>query len=127
MELPDDNPKTKFGIQKTPIDLVPPSAIRQCALAFKLGAEKYGPYNWRTKTVSSSTYMAAAMRHIMAWWDGENEDPESGASHLGHAMACMAILLDAEAQGRLNDNRPPAQPYPALYNSQRSDTVKETR
>ena len=43
----DDNPKTIYGEQKTPMDLVPPSAIRTEARVFKHGADKYGAYNWR--------------------------------------------------------------------------------
>ncbi len=105
-ELPDDNPKTKFGVRKTPMHLVPPPALSAMAEVFGLGAAKYGPYNWREHTVSSSVYQAAALRHLMAWWDGENTDPESGQSHLAHAMACLAIVIDAEKYQKLNDDRP---------------------
>ena len=72
MNYPDNNPKTALGILKVPLHLVPPSAKHYLALAFKDGAAKYGPYNWRDKTVSSSVYVAAAGRHIDAWWDGED-------------------------------------------------------
>lgn len=104
----DDNPKTAFGLKKPPISLVPPVAIIEEALVFGLGASKYGPYNWREKTVSSRVYLDAALRHIQSWQDGEDVDPESGRSHLAHARACLAILIDAESIGRLNDNRPSA-------------------
>lgn len=102
---PDNNPKTIFGVQKTPMHLVPPSAKRAMALAFKDGAAKYGPYNWREKTVSASVYYAAMQRHIDDWWDGENEAADSGVDHLAHAMACLAILIDAKLCGKLNDDR----------------------
>jgi hypothetical protein len=55
--------------------------------------------------VSSTVYYDAALRHLMAWFDGETIDPESGLSHLAHVMACCNILLDAEKNGKLNDNR----------------------
>lgn len=71
-----------------------------------LGAAKYGPYNWRDNSVAGSVYVSAAERHLASWFDGESIDPESGVSHLGHAMACMAIILDAEATGNLIDDRP---------------------
>jgi len=105
-EAPDSNPKTAFGIQKTPLHLVPPPALIAEAEVFGLGARKYGPYNWREHSVSSSIYQAAALRHLMAWWEGQDIDPESGQSHLAHARACLGILLDAAAHGRLNDDRP---------------------
>lgn len=113
----DGNPKTIYGEQKTPMDLVPPSAIRTEARVFKHGADKYGAYNWRDKTVSSSVYYAAALRHLTAWWDGENRDPDSGEHHLAHVRACMAIVIDAAGLGRLNDDRPPRADLAALLNA----------
>lgn len=104
----DDNPKTTYGDKRPPLHLVPPALIIGAGEVFKLGASKYGPYNWREKRVSSSVYQGAALRHLLAWWDGEENDPESGESHLAHAAACVGILLDAQAVGNLNDNRPVA-------------------
>lgn len=106
--LSDDNPKTAYGDRKPPLHLVPPALTIAAAGVFKLGARKYGAYNWREKTVSSSVYVGAALRHLHAYWDGEDIDPESGESHLAHAAACLGILLDAGAIDRLNDNRPVA-------------------
>jgi hypothetical protein len=106
--LPDTNPKTAFGVQKAPLHLIPPPALLAVAGVMGLGAKKYGPYNWREHAVSASVYQAAAMRHLLAWWSGEDLDPESGQSHLAHAMACCAIVLDAAAVGKLNDDRPGA-------------------
>jgi hypothetical protein len=105
---PDDNPKTVLGVQKTPLHLVPPSAKYHLAAAFADGAVKYGPYNWRDKTVSSSVYVAAAQRHLDDWWDGEDLSRDAKVNHLAHVMACCAILLDAESIGMLNDDRPTA-------------------
>lgn len=110
LALPDTNPKTAFGVRKTPVHLVPPPALLALAEVMGLGAKKYGPYNWREHAVSASVYQAAAMRHLLAWWSGEEVDPESGQSHLAHAMACCAIVLDAKAVGKLNDDRPAVQP-----------------
>lgn len=106
MNYPDNNPKTALGILKVPLHLVPPSAKHYLALAFKDGAAKYGPYNWRDKTVSSSVYVAAAARHMDAWWDGEEVSSDAKVHHLAHAMACLAIILDAQTVGKLNDDRP---------------------
>ena len=43
----------------------------------------------------------------MAWQDGEDIDPDSGNTHLAHAMASLAILIDALESGNVVDNRPP--------------------
>lgn len=111
---PDDNPKTAVGVTKVPLHLVPPSASHHLALAFKDGAAKYGPFNWREHTVSASVYVAAAKRHIDAWWDGEDLSPDAKVEHLAHAMACMAIILDAASVGKLNDDRPMPGAVPRL-------------
>ena len=107
---PDNNPKTSHGAKKIPLDLVPPSARHYLAQAFKDGADKYGPYNWRDKAISSSVYYAAANRHLDAWWDGEDFAKDSGVHHLAHAMACIALVLESMRCGQLNDNRPPKGP-----------------
>lgn len=103
---PDSNPKTRYGIRKVPLHLVPPVAVAQMACAFRDGGAKYGPYNFRDEKVSASVYYAAALRHLTAWWDGEDLASDSGEHHLAHAMACMAIVLDGQGSEFLNDDRP---------------------
>lgn len=103
---PDSNPKTAMGMKKPPLSVIPTAALIHLGVVMGLGAKKYGAFNFREKDVSSSVYIDAAMRHLLSWWDGESTDPESGASHLAHAMACCAILLDAASVGKLIDNRP---------------------
>jgi len=103
---PDNNPKTSVGAKKIPLELVPPSAVHALAEAFSDGAKKYGPYNWRDKTISSSVYYGAALRHLSAWWDGEDLATDSGIHHLHHALACIAMVIDGNSVGKLNDNRP---------------------
>lgn len=44
------------------------------------------------------------MRHVAADFEGEELDHESGLPHLWHALACLAILIDAKAAGKLNDD-----------------------
>ena len=103
---PDNNPKTVLGVKKVPLHLVPPSVKHFLAEAFADGAQKYGPYNWRDKKVSSSVYIGALHRHIDAWWDGEDIATDSKKHHLAHALACIGILVDALATGNLIDDRP---------------------
>lgn len=100
------NPKDLIGVVKPPISLVPPVSIIQEAMALRDGAAKYGPYNWRANKVQASIYIDALNRHVMAWLDGEDYAQDSGVHHLAHAKACLGILLDAEANGCLIDDRP---------------------
>lgn len=100
------NPKDALGDAKVDPSLVPPSAKLYLAAGFADGAAKYGPYNWRENAVRARVYIAAAMRHLDQYLDGENRDPLSKVPHLGHAMACLAILADATETGNLIDDRP---------------------
>lgn len=101
------NPKQAYGDRKVPLHLVPASAQVAIAMGLKEGARKYGAFNWRETDVETMTYVGAAMRHLTAWIDGENIDPDSGNPHLFHAMASLAILVDAVANDKCIDNRPP--------------------
>jgi Domain of unknown function (DUF5664) len=100
------NPKDALGVKKPDLSVVPPAGVLHLASAMMDGAHKYGPFNWRGNAVLSRIYVAAAMRHLMQYLDGEDIDPTSGVHHLGHAMACCAIVLDARETGNLSDNRP---------------------
>jgi hypothetical protein len=100
-----NDPKGAVGATKTPLGLIPPSAMEQVAWAHKLGADKYGPWNWRKTGVCASTYVNAILRHLNAWRDGEDLDPESGFSHLAHIACSCNILMDASAVGKLQDDR----------------------
>jgi hypothetical protein len=116
MERPDANPKSLHGITKPSMGVVPPSAMLHLSDVLSDGAEKYGPLNWRRDAVAASVYYSAAMRHLMAWWDGEDIDPGSkrGAHHLAAVMANMAIVLDAAGTGHLIDDRPAPGPTPRM-------------
>lgn len=104
---PDNNPKTAFGVKKlSTLSVIPSTAILELGKAMQNGAGKYGAFNWRDNKISSSVYMDACMRHLLSWWDGEEIAEDSGVHHLGHAMACLALVLDAQRLDTLNDNRP---------------------
>lgn len=114
-EVPQEdttNPKDRLGINKPNVNLVPPSSIIYEALAMQYGAitKGYGPYNWRDKKVKGSIYIAAALRHIFQYLDGQDIDEESGYPALGHAKASLGILIDAIENGNLIDDRPPKGP-----------------
>jgi hypothetical protein len=100
-----NDPKGAIGATKTPLGLIPPHAMEQTAWVHKLGADKYGPWNWRETGVCASTYVNAILRHLNAWRDGEDLDPESGISHLAHIACSANILMDAGYCGKLQDDR----------------------
>lgn len=105
--MKDTNPKSALGDSKVPLWLCSPLASAQWAVCQFVGLVKYGAWNWRHSGVRASTYLSAMRRHIDAYISGEDLDPVDGTPHLGHLMACAAILIDAKAAGKLHDDRPP--------------------
>lgn len=99
------NPKDAIGSSKLPLHLWPASATMTGTLGLLDGTLKYGRANWRVAGVRASIYIDAVLRHVNAYREGETNDPDSGVPHLGHALACLAILVDSEAAGKLNDDR----------------------
>lgn len=78
------------------------------------GMLKYGRSNFRAIGVKTSIYIDAAKRHLDAFFEGEECDPDDGVPHLAAALACIAIIVDARAAGKLNDDRQVAGGYRAL-------------
>jgi hypothetical protein len=81
----------KFDQDKVRMDLVPPVAVTWIAKILTFGAKKYGDRNWEQGIKYGRVY-AAALRHLFAWWGGEEKDPETGESHIAHALCCLAFL-----------------------------------
>ncbi len=100
------NPKDRIGAAKVDFTLIPTSAKVALAKALMDGATKYGPYNWRVEPVQFRTYLGAAERHLESVKEGEWFASDSLIEHLGHVMACCAILIDAMSQNTLIDDRP---------------------
>ena len=99
------NPKNEAGRAKPSLTNVPFHVLLEAAEALREGAEKYGRWNWRDNDVDASVYTDAALRHLLAWWQGEDDDPDSGISHLTKAIVNLIIIRDAQTLGSLNDDR----------------------
>jgi hypothetical protein len=95
------DPKKSAGDKKCPLQLLPPVALRDTAWVHKLGADKYGAWNWIDTGVSLDTYIGAIMRHLMAMHEGEWVDSESHLPHAAHIAASCNILMDADDKGKL--------------------------
>lgn len=101
------NPKDAIGINKVPLSTIPFNVIAELGVALLEGAAKYGRHNYRAIGVRASVYYDATMRHLGAWWEGENLDPDSGLSHITKAIASLTVLRDAMMQEKMIDDRPP--------------------
>lgn len=122
------NPKDIAARAKIDATLIPDTAVYHEALAMMDGADKYDPFNWRDNPVLASVYIAACKRHLAAWFNGEELAADSHVHHLGHARACLAIVLDAMEYGCLVDDRPKHAPgvIPALLERLKAQRLKRT-
>ena len=88
----------KYDSEKPKMNLLPPKAIVEISKVLTFGAEKYDAENWRKLDDLQNRYTAGALRHIFAHMDGEDLDPESGMSHLAHALCCLLFKLEIELE-----------------------------
>ena len=82
----------KHDQDKPRLDYLDPYAMEEVAKVLTFGSAKYGAYNWQ-KGIESGRLIAACLRHVFAFMRGEENDPESGLSHLAHAMCCLMFLI----------------------------------
>jgi len=76
---------------KPMVSLIPTEAILEMAKAFTYGANKYAADNFK-QGIKFRRLLDATMRHVLAISDTEDTDIESGNSHVGHALASLAML-----------------------------------
>lgn len=106
IETKDTNPKDAVGVKKVPFHVIPMRVMAQLGLALLEGARKYGSYNWRAAGVRASVYFDATMRHLSDWWEGVDDDPDSGLNHIDKAIASLVVLRDSMMHGNWVDDRP---------------------
>lgn len=83
----------KYNSGKLRYDLIPPSVTKELAKTLTYGANKYSENNWK-KCTDKNVYISALYRHLEQWRSGEKIDPESGLSHLSHAITNIAFLIE---------------------------------
>lgn len=110
----------KFDDAKLRVDLLPGSLVFGVSEVLTFGAKKYGDRNWEAG-IRWGRVFAAAMRHLWAWWRGEDKDAETGLSHLKHAACCIAFLIEYEDTRREFDDRPTRAISPAISTTGASD------
>lgn len=101
-----ENPKEAIGQAKPSLHHVPPRVLLEVAQAMMEGSKKYGIYNYRKAGVSYSTYYSSTFRHLIAWFEGEDIDPDSGISHITKAISGLIVLRDSMLEGNATDDRP---------------------
>lgn len=100
----DETTGGQKGMKPARLDLISPVAQIEEAKVYGAGASKYADHNWRLGYDWSKSF-AAMQRHLLAWWGGEELDPESGLSHMAHARWHTGVLLEFAARGLGTDDR----------------------
>lgn len=90
--------------EKTRLELISSEALLQLGQVLTFGARKYDAHNWR-QGIAWSRIVGAILRHISAFNAGEDKDPETGLSHIAHAMCECMFLLEYEQTHRELDDR----------------------
>lgn len=78
--------------------LVPQSSFIPMVRVLEFGADKYGIGNWQ-KGLSVTEICESLKRHLDAFMEGEDDDPESGLTHVGH-IQCNAMFLSWMLQNK---------------------------
>lgn len=101
---------TKYDGGKTQWNLLPWDAVEEVVKVMEFGAGKYNPFNWvENGGFKYSRLFNSSMRHFIAWfWKKEDNDPETGLSHLAHLTCNVFFLLHYvlnKEKFKLNDDR----------------------
>lgn len=95
----------RYNGGKNPVRFLPPHLLEDTNRVFAFGAKKYEAWGW-TKGMPWSVPYECAMRHLAAWYRGEDIDPESGLPHLGHVMCNLVMMTHFVEAFPEHDDRP---------------------
>lgn len=91
---------------KPMVGLIPPLPLLEIAKVFTYGVKKYAAHNYMDGGGFNYSRLYDAMqRHLLAFWSGEDNDPESGLSHLAHAAFGCLTLLNYQVVSHGRDDR----------------------
>lgn len=102
-----ENEFKKSDTGKPTFELFPFELLADVNKVLQHGAAKYGILNWQKKEgFLYSRCFNALLRHMFAFWRGEDNDPETGLSHLSHAMCNLLFLMYHFKFNKEADDRP---------------------
>lgn len=87
------------GEGKPRMSLVPHKALYDVMQRYLAGAETYGENNWK-KGMKNSVLYDSTMRHLMAYWTGDDTE-----DHLGAALWNVMALIDNQDKRPVMDDR----------------------
>lgn len=82
----------KLDQDKFKFSLLPWEPLMDVVRVMMFGEKKYAAHNWK-KGIAVTRLIDAGMRHRTAFLLGDDNDPESGISHLAHSVCCDLFAL----------------------------------
>ena len=82
----------KYDTGKLRFSLLPKGVVFEIIKVLEFGAKKYKEESWQDVPDAVRRYTDAVHRHLEAWENGEQIDPESGLHHLSH-IGCNILFL----------------------------------
>lgn len=100
-----NNKSTKHDEGKPDLTMLTYEMLETVSKVRMFGAKKYGRGNFKVTGFKYTRSIAASLRHIFAFLRGEDNDPESGLSHLAHAICCLEHCIYDSVHHPENDDR----------------------
>lgn len=104
----DESTGGQKGTKLTQLGALDPVALIELARVAGMGAEKYAAFNY-LRGYDWALSFNAMQRHALLFWAGEDNDPESGLSHMAHC-AWHALALVSFIQRAIGTDARPPQP-----------------
>lgn len=83
----------KYDNEKLDWSLMPWDSVEEILKVLELGKKKYSAWNWAEgEGFKYSRVTSACFRHLFAWIRGQDNDPETGLSHIAH-LGCNVLFL----------------------------------
>ena len=89
----------KFDGGKIRPTLLPIDSLKEITNVLEFGARKYTENGWQSVPNAKQRYMDALLRHLWAFIEGEERDPETDLPHLAHAGCNILFLLHLHGKG----------------------------
>lgn len=93
------------GQKDVRLHALPTEALFELGRVFAFGEQKYEDYNFR-KGYKWSLSFDALQRHAWAFWNRQDNDPESKLHHMAHAAWHCLVMLFYSLMGVGEDDRP---------------------
>lgn len=105
LKLKDSGKALTYDEGKTPLAHMPWAALTAMSRVQAYGHRKYKDFNNYRKGMEVMRGLSCALRHIMAYICGQDNDPESGEPHLAHALCRIAFVIQNQHDGTAIDDR----------------------